>query len=151
MLTDDASRTILALDEGIGLPQAQTEINRINAVLQSAGFLTKATGANRVNAGEIGERGYTALANRAGMERGTWVRAVSDAERLYEGVAVTAEKQIAARRILNRPDAQTLALNLDPNELAAVRTVGRGGKPGRIYTGPDHRWGRLGGTVLRRS
>lgn len=139
MLTDDASRTILALDEGIGLPQAQTEIDRINAVLQSAGFLTEVTGAARVNAAEIGERGYAALANSAGMERGTWARAVSDAERLYEGVAVTAEKQIAARRIFNRPDAQTLALNLDPAELAAVRTAGRGGKPGRIYTGPNHR------------
>jgi hypothetical protein len=139
MLTDDASRTILALDEGIGLPQAQVEIDRINAVLQSAGFLTEVTGAARVNAAEVGERGYAALANSAGVERGAWARAVSDAERLYEGVAVTAEKQIAARRIFSRPDAQTLALNLDPAELAAVRTVGRGGKPGRIYTGPNHR------------
>jgi hypothetical protein len=139
MLTDDASRTILALDEGIGLPQAQAEMDRITAVLQSAGFLTEVTGAARVNAAEVGERGYAALTNSAGMERGAWARAVSDAERLYEGVAVTAEKQIAARRILNRPDAETLALNLDPNELAAVRTAGRGGKPGRIYTGPNHR------------
>jgi hypothetical protein len=139
MLTDDASRTILALDEGIGVPQAQAEIDRIKAVLQSAGFLTETSGATRVNAAEVGERGYAALADGAGVERGAWARARSDAERFYGGVAVTAEKQIAARRIFNRPDAQTLALNLDPNELAAVRTAGRGGKPGRIYTGPNHR------------
>ena len=139
MLTDDASRTILALDEGIGVPQAQAEIDRIKAVLQSAGFLTETSGATRVNAAEVGERGYAALADGAGVERGAWARARSDAELFYEGVAITAEKQIAARRIFNRPDAQTLALNLDPAELAAVRTAGRGGKPGRIYTGPNHR------------
>lgn len=140
MITDDGVRTVLVLDEKLAPNKIESELNRLESVVEQAGFTVDPEQARvgRVNAAEIGDKGYMALVNSAGVDRGTWVRAVRNAERLYEGVAVTAEKRIAARRIFDRPDADIIELNLDPTELAAVRTPPRRGKPGQIFTGPNH-------------